>query len=238
MANQEEEENKSYIARIEVLLEFNWKLFTRHRCCSVCPRPSLHFAIGLPQTETEREDFLLGSTWVMRSLFANRKQKRIEYLIRFFFSVLLSCLCPKQVYHKELEKQPEFSGCCEWVDTYDLFKGKSLDDDEPDSSRMSAKFKGKFWLKFPDLGERCITSWVLSEEVIVPCNQTLFSQVKCWSTNWTNKMMIPSPCKVWGATRLSLNPSWNWRNSLHLPNQSKSMWGSTSSGWVTTWDSS
>ena len=36
----------------------------------------------------------------------------------------------------------EFSECSEWVETYDLYKGKSLDDDEPDSHRLSAKFKG------------------------------------------------------------------------------------------------
>ena len=47
-----------------------------------------------------------------------------------------------QVYPCELEKVPEFSECSEWVETYDLYKGKSVDDDEPDSHRLSAKFKG------------------------------------------------------------------------------------------------
>ena len=53
-----------------------------------------------------------------------------------------------QVYPCELEKVPEFSECSEWVETYDLYKGKSLDDDEPDSHRLSAKFKGNNFCKY------------------------------------------------------------------------------------------
>lgn len=46
-----------------------------------------------------------------------------------------------QVYENELEKVTDFKGCEEWVQTFDLYRGKKVDDEEDDSLRVSAKFK-------------------------------------------------------------------------------------------------
>ena len=45
------------------------------------------------------------------------------------------------MYPKDLEQMPDLEGLSEWVHTFDLFKGKNMDDDESESIRVTAKFK-------------------------------------------------------------------------------------------------
>ena len=73
------------------------------------------------------------------------------------------------MYPCELEKVPEFSECSEWVETYDLYKGKSVDDDEPDSHRLSAKFKGNNLRKFTLTNCLYLPDWLLIAVTMLLC---------------------------------------------------------------------
>ena len=46
-----------------------------------------------------------------------------------------------QFYEDDLENRSEFSGFSEWVQTFDLFRGKKLGDDDDDLTRLAGKFK-------------------------------------------------------------------------------------------------
>ena len=45
------------------------------------------------------------------------------------------------MYEKELENVSEFGGFQELLHTYDLLRGKKVDDEENDSLRVTGKFK-------------------------------------------------------------------------------------------------
>ncbi len=46
-----------------------------------------------------------------------------------------------QVFPNELESQPEFEGFAEWLQTFQLYRGKKSDDDLEDENRIVGKFK-------------------------------------------------------------------------------------------------
>ena len=46
-----------------------------------------------------------------------------------------------KVYPNELEAQPEFDGFSEWLQTFELYRGKQGDEIFDDESRMVGKFK-------------------------------------------------------------------------------------------------
>ena len=46
-----------------------------------------------------------------------------------------------KVYPNELEVQPEFEGFSEWLQTFELYRGKQADEIFDDESRMVGKFK-------------------------------------------------------------------------------------------------
>ena len=46
-----------------------------------------------------------------------------------------------KVYPNELESQPEFDGFSEWLQTFELYRGKQADEIFDDESRMVGKFK-------------------------------------------------------------------------------------------------
>ena len=48
-----------------------------------------------------------------------------------------------KVYPNELEVQPEFEGFSEWLQTFELYRGKQADEIFDDESRMVGKFKVK-----------------------------------------------------------------------------------------------
>ena len=54
------------------------------------------------------------------------------------FSFLENCL---QVYPNELESQPEFEGFSEWLQTFDLYRGKKSEEEFEDENRIVGKFK-------------------------------------------------------------------------------------------------
>ena len=47
-----------------------------------------------------------------------------------------------QVYPNELESQPEFDGFSEWLQTFDLYRGKKSEEDFEDDNRVVGRFKG------------------------------------------------------------------------------------------------
>ena len=47
-----------------------------------------------------------------------------------------------QFYDRELENVPGFEGFAEWAQTFPIYRGKKVDDDEDDLNRMVGKFKG------------------------------------------------------------------------------------------------
>ena len=49
-----------------------------------------------------------------------------------------------KVYPNELEAQPEFEGFSEWLQTFELYRGKQADEIFDDESRMVGKFKVRF----------------------------------------------------------------------------------------------
>ena len=53
-------------------------------------------------------------------------------------SFLENCL---QVYPNELESQPEFEGFSEWLQTFDLYRGKKSEEEFEDENRIVGKFK-------------------------------------------------------------------------------------------------
>ena len=46
-----------------------------------------------------------------------------------------------QVFPNELESQSEYEGFSEWLDTFDLYRGKKLEEEFEDESRVVGKFK-------------------------------------------------------------------------------------------------
>ena len=46
-----------------------------------------------------------------------------------------------QVYPNELESQPEFEGFSEWLQTFDLYRGKKSEEEFEDENRIVGKFK-------------------------------------------------------------------------------------------------
>lgn len=58
--------------------------------------------------------------------------------------VLPTKLATLQLYNKELEA--EFGNFSDWVNTYELFRGKSGEEDGPSEERFVGKFKGRFCL--------------------------------------------------------------------------------------------
>ena len=46
-----------------------------------------------------------------------------------------------QVFPNELESQPEFESFTEWLQTFELYRGKKSDDDLEDENRVVGKFK-------------------------------------------------------------------------------------------------
>ena len=46
-----------------------------------------------------------------------------------------------QVYPNELESQPEFDGFSEWLQTFDLYRGKKSEEEFEDENRVVGKFK-------------------------------------------------------------------------------------------------
>ena len=53
-------------------------------------------------------------------------------------SVLFVCKHALKVIPNELESQAEFEGFSEWLDTFELYRGKKLEEEE---SRVVGKFK-------------------------------------------------------------------------------------------------
>merc|ERR1719412_1403423 len=47
-----------------------------------------------------------------------------------------------KVYPNELESQPEFEGFSEWLQTFDLYRGKKSEEEFEDENRIVGKFKG------------------------------------------------------------------------------------------------
>ena len=46
-----------------------------------------------------------------------------------------------QVFPNELESQPEFDGFSEWLQTFDLYRGKKSEEDFEDENRVVGRFK-------------------------------------------------------------------------------------------------
>ena len=59
----------------------------------------------------------------------------------------MNSLCFDQVYPNELECQPEFDGFSEWLQTFDLYRGKKSDEDFEDENRVVGRFKVNFLKK-------------------------------------------------------------------------------------------
>ena len=55
-----------------------------------------------------------------------------------------------QVFPNELESQPEFEGFSEWLQTFDLYRGKKSEEEFEDENRIVGKFKVNL-LHFYDL---------------------------------------------------------------------------------------
>jgi len=49
-----------------------------------------------------------------------------------------------QVYPNELESQPEFDGFSEWLQTFDLYRGKKSEEDFEEDNRVVGRFKVRF----------------------------------------------------------------------------------------------
>ena len=54
-----------------------------------------------------------------------------------------------QVYPNELESQPEFEGFSEWLQTFDLYRGKKSEEEFEDENRVVGKFKVDFYISIP-----------------------------------------------------------------------------------------
>ena len=48
---------------------------------------------------------------------------------------------PLQVFPNELESQPEFDGFSEWLQTFDLYRGKKSEEDFEEDNRVVGRFK-------------------------------------------------------------------------------------------------
>ena len=64
------------------------------------------------------------------ALLKVRKKKLLAFDIGFW-----------QVYPNELESQPEFEGFSEWLQTFDLYRGKKSEEEFEDENRIVGKFK-------------------------------------------------------------------------------------------------
>ena len=52
-----------------------------------------------------------------------------------------TCYKSPQVYPNELESQTEFDGFSEWLQTFDLYRGKKSEEDFEDENRIVGRFK-------------------------------------------------------------------------------------------------
>ena len=52
-----------------------------------------------------------------------------------------SSLCPQQVFPNELEAQAEYDGFTEWLQTFELYRGKQTEEEFEDDGRVVGKFK-------------------------------------------------------------------------------------------------
>ena len=68
----------------------------------------------------------------------NRRNFQFSGKLFQVFSFLENCL---QVYPNELESQPEFEGFSEWLQTFDLYRGKKSEEEFEDENRIVGKFK-------------------------------------------------------------------------------------------------
>ena len=59
-------------------------------------------------------------------------------------SVLFVCKHALKVIPNELESQAEFEGFSEWLDTFELYRGKKSEEEFEDESRVVGKFKVLF----------------------------------------------------------------------------------------------
>ena len=58
-----------------------------------------------------------------------------------------------KVYPNELESQQEFDGFSEWLQTFELYRGKQADEIFDDESRMVGKFKVTYLFKSTSVSE-------------------------------------------------------------------------------------
>ena len=69
-----------------------------------------------------------------------------------FWHLKKTCLASDivlQVYPNELESQPEFEGFSEWLQTFDLYRGKKSEEEFEDENRVVGKFKVDFYISIP-----------------------------------------------------------------------------------------
>ena len=59
------------------------------------------------------------------------------------------------MFPNELESQDEYEGFSEWLDTFELFRGKKLEEEYEDESRVVGKFKVDIY-PFDKLGTNII----------------------------------------------------------------------------------
>ncbi len=71
-----------------------------------------------------------------------------------------------QFYETDLEDVPEFNRCAEWVETYDLSRGKKIEDEDDDIGRMAGKFKV---IKIQSIRflQKCHSPWLVVDVVVV-----------------------------------------------------------------------
>ena len=68
-------------------------------------------------------------------------EKKIEIFFKTCFGGLFAFLIFLQVFPNELESQPEFEGFSEWLQTFDLYRGKKSEEEFEDENRIVGKFK-------------------------------------------------------------------------------------------------
>ena len=76
---------------------------------------------------------------IMKQIYQTRDTKL--NLLRQSFYGGFTCAYINQVYPNELESQMEFNNFKEWLQTFELYRGKKSGDADDDASRVVGKFK-------------------------------------------------------------------------------------------------